>query len=401
MTESRLNVNVLGIGGSRTPADPSTVRDSITFGHPGEPAGIRNSSVDVNVALGQGNTNLAFTYGVDLGDFTDVAGPAGFGRSTMNVNLTGSDRRQDVDNVTLLANGAVDTGSTLNFDADLGAGNDSFAALIDAANFRIANGAGGTAGGAAHIDVKAGSGDDAISFRNFNRSRALELSGLLDVNILGGSGKDNIKVDLGGAGFTDGAAAARAATNRDFRFRLLGGSGDMTAKVNLANSPTATFNYDVAILGGSGANDITFIGTNPVGGTPTFRPVGSVLIDTDSGTSNTVDVFGNFPVNSTASAQSGPTTAGRVDPAPADPPASSAAPPSATSNDVAAAPPSQLPSTSGAPSGMSSPTSASVQSVRRGAHPLGHHRMTPAARIRPLHRPGPGTHRGHAHRPGR
>src|SRR5262249_6076766 len=44
LTESRLNVNVQGIGGGRTPDAPGSVRDSITFGHPGEIAGIRNSS---------------------------------------------------------------------------------------------------------------------------------------------------------------------------------------------------------------------------------------------------------------------------------------------------------------------------------------------------------------------
>ena len=43
----------------------------------------------------------------------------------------------------------------------------------------------------------------------------------------------------------------------------------------------------------SGKNDITFIGTNPLGGTPTFGPAGSVFIDANSGTA---DVFGNFPV---------------------------------------------------------------------------------------------------------
>jgi hypothetical protein len=54
--------------------------------------------------------------------------------------------------------------------------------------------------------------------------------------------------------------------------------------------------YDVAILGGSGANDITFIGTNPAGGAPTFGPSGSILIDPGFGADDQVDVFGNFPV---------------------------------------------------------------------------------------------------------
>jgi hypothetical protein len=253
--------------------------------------------VDVNVVLGQGNTNLAFLYGVDLGDFTDVPGPAGFGRSTMNVNITGSNRNRDVDNITLFADGAVDTGSTLNLNANLGAGNNSFRGVIDANTFRIANGAGGSTGGAAHFNVEAGRGNDAISFKSINQNHAFELSGLLDVNVFEGSGTDNIKVDLGGAGFTDGNAPARMATNRTVRLRLFGGSGDETTKVNLANSPTATFDYDVAILGGSGVNDITFIGTNPVGGTPTFGPSGSILIAPGFGGDDQVDVFGNYRVD--------------------------------------------------------------------------------------------------------
>jgi hypothetical protein len=71
----------------------------------------------------------------------------------------------------------------------------------------------------------------------------------------------------------------------------------MTAKVNLANSPTATFDSDVALLGGSGANDITFIGTNPAGGAPTFGPSGSILIDPGFGGDDQVDVFGNYRVS--------------------------------------------------------------------------------------------------------
>ncbi len=57
--ESRVNVNEHGIGGSNSPLDPTAVRDTVTFGL--ARAGIRNSSVDVNVGLGAGNTNFQFT----------------------------------------------------------------------------------------------------------------------------------------------------------------------------------------------------------------------------------------------------------------------------------------------------------------------------------------------------
>src|SRR5262249_55922657 len=52
ITESRVNVNVHGIGGSQKHGSPANV-DTITFGHAGEVAGVRNASVDVNVGLGK------------------------------------------------------------------------------------------------------------------------------------------------------------------------------------------------------------------------------------------------------------------------------------------------------------------------------------------------------------
>jgi hypothetical protein len=287
IAESRINVNVHGIGGGKTPDAPGTVRDSIVFGHDGGLAGIRGSSVDVNVGLGRGDINFLFNDHVDLGHLPEVPGPAGFGPSTMNVTIRDSARHKDVDNVTLLMNGVVNTDSTLTVNTDLGGGNNSLNAKFDTDTFAIA-------GGAAHFNVLTGAGNDKISFASIHQNQAIVLGGNLDINIVGGSGTDSIRTDFGGAGFTDDpAAVAKGVTNRAFRMRIDGGSGDDMVKVNLANSPTATLDYDVAILGGSGNNDIMFIGTNPVGGMPTFGPSGSVLIDGNGGS---VDTFGNFPV---------------------------------------------------------------------------------------------------------
>jgi hypothetical protein len=305
--ESRVNVQAsnLGgsLGGSATLANAANIRDSITFG--ALRAGIRNSSVDVNVGLGHGNTNFAFNYGSDLGHLApaDGADPAAsdFGPSTFNVNITGSNRASDVDNVTLFANGEVNTGSTLNFNVQFLAGNDTFKGTIDAANFQIDDDGGqfisdAHLGGAAHFNIHDGAGNDTVSFKSINQDHTIELSGMLDINVLGGSGNDTTKIDLGGAGFTDDDPFELLATNRAFRLRVDGGEGDNIIKVNVANAATATFDYDIAIFGGDQNNDITFVGTNPSGGTPTFGPSGSVFIDGGFGGNNQVDVFGNFPV---------------------------------------------------------------------------------------------------------
>jgi hypothetical protein len=306
--ESRVNVAAHGIGGGKTPLSASDVRDVITFGT--RRAAGRNASVDVNIGFGTGNNNLQFNYGIDLGHRAEPNGaadqPGDFGPGTFNVNIADSGRRQDVDNVTLFANGEINTGSTWNFNTQLGGGNNTFKAIFDANDFQVDDDGGvfspgptpGTfsphSGGAAHFNVLAGSGKDTIDFHSINQAHTIELSGLFDINILGGSGKDNINVNFGGpGGFTDDDPFELAATNRAFRLRIDGGTGNDTIKVNLSNAQTATFAYDVAIQGGSGTNHITFVGVNP-GGHPTF--VGdAVFIDGGPGGHNTVDVFGNFP----------------------------------------------------------------------------------------------------------
>jgi hypothetical protein len=297
--ESRLAVDETGLGGSKGPANPADVRSSITFGV--GKTGIRNSSVDVNIGLGHGNNNFVFNYGADLGHLAGAGVASDFGPSTFNVNITGSDRSADVDNVTLLATGEVNTGSTLNFNTQFLAGNNSFKALFDANTFQIDDDggefiSGAHLGGAAHFNINGGSGNDTITFQSINQAHTIELSGLFDINVHGGTGKDQIKIDFGGpGGFTDDDPFELRATNRAFRLRVNGGSGDDTIAVNLSNAQTATFAYDVAIHGGRKRNHITFVGVN-AGGQPTFGPAGSVFIDGGIGKHNQVDVFGNFPV---------------------------------------------------------------------------------------------------------
>jgi hypothetical protein len=304
--ESRLEVAARNLGGSNGPVNPADVQSSITFGV--GKTGVRGSSVDVNVSFGHGNNNFALTYGIDLGHLAGDGVASDFAPSTMNVNITDSGRPQDVDNVTLFATGEVNTGSTLNVNALLGAGNNSFKSIFDANTFQIDDDGGefspgptpGTfaphSGGAAHFNILAGSGKDTIDFHSINQGHTIELSGLFDINIQGGSSRDNINVNFGGpGGFTDDDPFELAATNRAFRLRIEGGDGNDTIKVNLSNATTATFAYDIAIQGGTGKNNITFVGVNP-GGTPGFGPAGSVLIDAGPGNANHVDVFGNFPV---------------------------------------------------------------------------------------------------------
>jgi hypothetical protein len=306
--ESRVNVNAGNLGGSKAGTSSTTPRDVITFGS--ARAGIRNSSVDVNVGLGHGTNNLAFNYGSDLGHLAPPAGtPASagdFGASTFDVNITGSSRPQDKANVTLFANGEVNTGSALNFNTQFIAGNNTFKSVFDANLWQVdddggefINGLGGTtpphSGGAAHFNVHGGSGNDNISFQSINQAHTIELPGLFDINATAGSGNDKINVDFGGpGGFTDDDPFEKVATNREFRVRINGGAGNDQIMMNVTDAATSTFANDIAIQGGTGTNDILFAGVNL--GNATFGPAGEVLIDGGPGGHNHADVFGNFPV---------------------------------------------------------------------------------------------------------
>src|SRR5262249_40893027 len=159
--------------------------------------------------------------------------------------------RRDVDNISLFANGEINTGSTLNWDTHLGAGNNSFTAIFDANLWQVDDDGGAFIsgphlGGAGHFTVEAGSGNDPIDFHSINQNHTIELSGLFDIGITGGAGKDDITVDFGGAGgFTDDDPFELRATNRAFHLRINGGTGDDTIDVNLSNASTATFGYDI------------------------------------------------------------------------------------------------------------------------------------------------------------
>jgi hypothetical protein len=281
----------------------------ITFG--AARAGIRNSSVDVNVGLGHGANNLLFNYGSDLGHLAPPAGtPASagdFGAATFNVNITGSSRSKDSANVSLFANGEVNTGSTLNWNTQFLAGNNNYNATFDANLWQVdddggafINGPNGTtpphSGGEALFNVRGGSGNDNITFQSINQAHTIELSGLFNINATAGSGNDKINVNFGGTGgFTDDDPFEKVATNRDFLLRVNGGAGHDQIGVSVTDAATATFANDIAIQGGTGTNNILFAGVSQ-GGSPTFGPSGSVLIDGGPGSHNTVGVFGNFPV---------------------------------------------------------------------------------------------------------
>ena len=245
---------------------------------------VRKSAVTVGLAVGRGNDTATVNFdriddgssvdvGVDLGigintltvDLMEV----GFGdRGTINVDVTGGTGK---DTVTLNLHDDVGDGtksSELNFKADLGAGNDVFAANLDYAGnvFRVDDHS------VALIAVKGGAGNDSLSVNGVAGAGTIRLDpdSRLEIDLQGGLGIDTIKVDLSK---TDGLEILGA-----LRMRIDGGLGNDVLTAMLANNATTTGNYDLAVLGGQGDDLVTFqvsIGA----GAPTFGPTGKALLD--------------------------------------------------------------------------------------------------------------------------
>jgi|GEM_PF-3280667 len=250
---------------------------------------VRKSELAVSVAAGRGNDTVAFDadriddgssvdVGVDLGlgintltmDFQEV----GFGdHATVNADVLGGAQK---DTVTLNLHDDVGNGviaSALNFKADLGAGNDVFMGNLDYAGnvFRVDDHS------VASILVKGGAGNDTLSVKGVGASGTIRLDpdAHLAIDLQGGLGNDILAADLSK---TDGLEVIGT-----LRVRLDGGLGNDILATMIANNASSTGNYDIAVLGGAGNDQVNFQAFNN-GGTPTYGPTGKVVVDGGLGT---------------------------------------------------------------------------------------------------------------------
>lgn len=215
------------------------------------------SAVDLDVNLGDGLNSLQ----IDLQEI-------GFGDSAdVHIDIHGGAQK---DNVTVNLHDDIGDGtkrSSLQIDAELFAGKDTFTAGLDyAVNvFRVDDHS------LASIAVRGGLGDDAIGVQGVGAAGTIRIDpdGLLDIDLKGGAGNDTVGVNLGK---TDALELLG-----DMRVRMDGGIGNDSLSCLLANNANATGKYDVAVLGSAGNDTVVF--ALPPSGTPTFGPLGKILLD--------------------------------------------------------------------------------------------------------------------------
>jgi hypothetical protein len=246
------------------------------------------SLASVRFDLGAGNDAATVAFGnIDQAASVDVAADLGEGFNAATVDLLGVgkfDRANatvsvatgaGADNVALNLHDDIGNGmlaSALLVNVDLGGGNDVFVAGLDyeGSNFRVDNNS------VAAIGARGGAGNDQLVVRGVGTNNAVRIDqgGLLDINLRGGAGNDGVRVNLGkpDALFLEGT----------LRAVIDGGAGNDNVLALFANTGTSTGKYDATVLGGTGNDTATFALTNN-GGTPTYGPLGKVVLNGGSG----------------------------------------------------------------------------------------------------------------------
>lgn len=239
-------------------------------------------------------------------------------------------------------------GSLFSIDADLGAGNDEFAAIFEQGWFVRANSlaeieVNGDAGNeviSAHFNfadfeiddssiarlwARGGDGDDVLQITadpapspapippppgdpafpvvgdpvfldpvSVDAHLTAWIAGLWDVLLNGDRGNDAIHADLSGRYEGDFELSGR------FRLRADGGAGNDVMTFDLSNTNTSDGDYDIIVLGSGGNDDITSVIVDLTGGNDPssepimgYGPLGAALVDGGVGGDDIGRIFGN------------------------------------------------------------------------------------------------------------
>ncbi|MBA4191949.1 MAG: hypothetical protein C0467_28550 [Planctomycetaceae bacterium] len=271
---SYLDVDVVGSAGNDTA--------NITVGQ------VLSSLVAIRANLGADSDTSKLAFGnIDNGSSVDIDALLGNGTNTMTLDLNGVGKFDQADmSVTILGGINTDkvavnlhddvgdgiTSSFLGINVGLGDGNDSFTAGLDydGGSFRVDNFS------VASIAVRGGTGSDVLVARGVGTTGNIHIDqgGLLDINFKGESGNDTLSMNFGkpDALFLEGR----------LRINLDGGSENDVITTLFSNTSTTNGKYDVTVLGGAGNDQVTFA-LNNNGGTPTFGPLGKVVLNGGGG----------------------------------------------------------------------------------------------------------------------
>jgi hypothetical protein len=220
-------------------------------------------TVDVSMGVGNNSIFLPAKWTLDA--------------STMSVAVQGGPLASQKDRLEWNANGALVNGSRYLTTASLLGGNDSLSGIVG-----IVQPLSIDAGSLVDLRVDAGAGDDSLALRDTSAGftpAANLVAGVFGASLVGGAGKDVVRIDL------DGGVAGAGAT----RLALDSGAGDDVAIASLRLDASAgTPRFDVAVYGGAGA-DVLYVASLPDGG-----PADPVMPLLDGGAGLDACIFSDF-----------------------------------------------------------------------------------------------------------
>jgi len=233
--------------------------DDVEIGIDGDVAD--GSSMHFNIDTGNGNDFVVFyqTQAAEVdGAAIDVSIKTGNGRDTVFADFD-----EDFDNY-----------GNMQFNVNLGSGNDLFEAEFGSDQFDVNEG-GGLDGAAFNLTVWGESGDDEIAVLHDDDDETIEVNAtVFDIHLYGGSGNDNIDVLFG---LNPGGGVGSFTGVGGIVIFVDAGAGRDVIVLLLTADSSSNNRFDVAILAGRGNDDVTFLGLDN-GSSPTFLG-GGVLLD--------------------------------------------------------------------------------------------------------------------------
>ncbi|MBL8693391.1 MAG: hypothetical protein JNJ88_04775 [Planctomycetes bacterium] len=247
-------------------------------------AGVGNDTGSVTLfsSVFGGTVEIEGTLGTGTNQFTvEIGGNVGLSSEPTDLRIRCEGGKQ-TDTVVVRYTNNLNSASMALVDVNLGAGNDVFRAEFDHSTFDL-QGAAANVIPRFRIHAAGGDGNDNLSVSNeiFGQASTgvVLLEGILDIDLEGGLGNDELSVSLGDQ---DLDAFTAAGFRAGVVLRMAGGEGNDTLNAAWSFANGSTGILDAAMFGGLGNDTFNVNVTKPVG--VTLYPLVQWIVDGGAGT---------------------------------------------------------------------------------------------------------------------
>lgn len=248
-------------------------------------AGVGNDSGTVNVASSAtgGTIEIEGLLGTGTNSFSVIVnGTMGAVSEPTDLRIRCEGGKQ-VDSVLVRYVNNLTSASLALVDVNLGAGNDTFTQELDASSYDLFQGASNNVVPRFRIHANGGEGNDTLRVAHEVAGQAtsggVTLQGILDIDLEGGLGNDDLSVDLGDQDLTP---ASTSGFRAGVTLRMSGGEGNDVLDATWIDSASASGILDAALFGGPGNDGFNVLISKAAG--IALYPLGQFLVDGGAGT---------------------------------------------------------------------------------------------------------------------